>query len=143
MSELSPKQEKALTALLAGATPTQAAKTTGVSRSTIYKWLVLPHFEAEFNARRRELSEAARERLAQLELKAIVAVEAAIEAGDAKVALSVLRGIGALPGERRSIGSASAQEIAAQQTAKRAFDELLDSVEASMFGTSQGDLGSG
>jgi len=46
---LSPKQKRAITALLTTNTVTEAAKTAGVSRNTVTRWLSDPMFKAELD----------------------------------------------------------------------------------------------
>ncbi|MGE0709326.1 MAG: hypothetical protein AB7N76_35050 [Planctomycetota bacterium] len=90
---LNPKQEKALRALLAGATNTEAAKQAGVQRSTLALWRKFPHFEAALRTAQAELREAAcREALAahrellQAKLAAVRALRAVVEDKDASPA---------------------------------------------------------
>lgn len=103
---LNAAQDKALAALLAGMTQSEAAKEAGVDRTTIYRWLQSDFaFQARLNAGRRERWDADQVRLAALTSKALATVEKAVEDGDVKASLAVLRGGGLLPGRPPSIGS--------------------------------------
>src|SRR3712207_7897389 len=52
--KLTPKQEKAITALLAQPTIEKAAAAISVNPASIYRWLAEPGFEAAYRAARRE-----------------------------------------------------------------------------------------
>ena len=69
--ELSTNQEKALAALLAGHTATEAASIAGVHRSTVHRWLKEPEFLAEHNRQKAEIQAAVTGRLNALQLTAI------------------------------------------------------------------------
>lgn len=101
---LSPAQEKALMALLAGQTVTAAAKAANVDRTTVYRWLRHPDhraFRTALEDGRRELRQAMSARLLALLPKAADCLEAALTAGDSKSALALLKGLGFLPGPPR------------------------------------------
>ena len=74
--DLTPQQQRALEALLAGQTVTAAANTAGVDRSTVHRWqkddLV---FRAAFNRGRRELLASVHTRLLALTERAVACVE--------------------------------------------------------------------
>ena len=56
--ELSPKQEKALMALLTESTIKQAADKTGIGETTLYRWLQEEAFDRAYrNARKRALTQ--------------------------------------------------------------------------------------
>jgi len=66
-----------------------------VSRSTIYNWLRHdPVFLAAYNQWHDEIAETTRSRVAMLSDKAVGALDKALEAGDAKAALQLLKGLG-------------------------------------------------
>ena len=56
---LTPKQERAVAALLSEATIVGAAEKAGVSEVTLHRWLKQPAFKAAFRAARRETVEKA------------------------------------------------------------------------------------
>lgn len=101
---LSPTQEKALVALLAGQTVTAAAKAAEVDRTTIYRWLhdsYRPDFRLALQRGRQELRQAAEARLMAMADKAADCLEGALTLGDAKAALALLKGLGLLQGQAR------------------------------------------
>lgn len=122
---LSPIQETAVTALLAGETVTAAAHTAGVDRTTLHRWLKHDFvFTAALHQRQRECRDALLARLLALGDKAVRAVEKAIEAENPKVALEILRGLGLLRGKRLNLGSDDPAALADAD----AQDEWLDSL---------------
>jgi hypothetical protein len=101
---LTPAQEKALAALLAGQTVTAAAKAANVDRTTVYRWLRHPDDRAFYIALergRRELRFAMRARLLALLPMAADCLETALALGDGKTALALMKGLGFLPGPPR------------------------------------------
>jgi hypothetical protein len=109
---LSPTQAIAVAALLAGKTVTAAAADAGCDRATVHRWLREDHvFRASLNAGRRELRDAVTCRLERLAEKAAECVEKAIDDGDVKAALGVLKGLQVLA--PAAIGSADPTELAA------------------------------
>ncbi len=104
--ELSPTQQKALSALGEGATITAAADAAGVDRTTVHRWLRDDFaFQAEWNRLRAEIRKDNVARIEHLADSAFDAVRTAIEAGDARIAVAVLKGIGLLDGQAPSICS--------------------------------------
>lgn len=101
---LSPAQEKALAALLAGQTVTKAAKAADVDRTTVYRWLRDPYrpaFRVALDQGRREMRQAVQARLLALTNKAADCLEGALADGDGKSALALLKGLGFLHGLTR------------------------------------------
>ena len=102
--ELSPTQQKALSALGEGATITAAADAAGVDRTTVHRW---PRedfaFQADWNRLRAEIRKDNVARIEHLADSAFDAVRTAIEEGDARIAVTVLKGIGLLDGQTPSI----------------------------------------
>ena len=99
--QLSPEKVKALQALNAGQNMRQAAKSSGVGRTTLYRWLKHdPYFRAAFNAWKEEMLESAHARLLRSADIAITTLVQAIAKGDARSALAMLKGIGALAPQR-------------------------------------------
>jgi hypothetical protein len=72
--ELSPAQDKALAAILGGATVTAAAKSACVDLSTVHRWLADPEFVAALNTCRHEMYAALRQGLRVLAAEAIVSM---------------------------------------------------------------------
>src|SRR3712207_2959269 len=69
--KLTPKQEKAITALLAQPTIEKAAAAVGVNPASIYRWLAESAFEAAYRAARREAVSQAIARLQQVSTHAV------------------------------------------------------------------------
>jgi phage terminase small subunit len=72
---LSPKQTKALTALLTTGEVTQAASAAGVTRKTVHKWLLLPQFQEALEKGEGEAFKDATRRLSGLLGKSIDELE--------------------------------------------------------------------
>lgn len=70
---LTPKQYKAIIALISEDTHQEAAEAAGISPSTLRRWQKQPAFRAEYRAERRRLMETA---VGLLQSKAMAAVEA-------------------------------------------------------------------
>ncbi len=68
---VTPKQEKAITALLAQPTIAAAARAAGVNPATIYRWLAKPAFEVAYRTARREAVGQAIARLQQVSRHAV------------------------------------------------------------------------
>ncbi len=97
IESLAVEQRAALELLLMGKSLTESAKSAGVARATVYRWIKSdPVFRARYNEWHDLLHESSRSRLLSLTDKATDAVEKALEAGDAKAALQLLKGMGML-----------------------------------------------
>lgn len=88
---LSIKQLNAVDLLVLGRTDKEVAEAIGVHRCTVASWRYSPHFQAEVNKRRREIWGAAVDRFRSLLKKALDAVEKALDEGDAKTAIELLK----------------------------------------------------
>ncbi len=111
-------------AMLSGETVTAAAKTAKVNRTTVHRWLNDPDFQAALNSYRSELRDTQHHRLARLASKAIDVAEQALEDGDLRTALAVLRGIGLLPGQAPPTGPTNADQIRYDQAEEKRNFEL-------------------
>jgi Skp family chaperone for outer membrane proteins len=90
--KLSSKQLMAIDMILMGSNDREVAESIGVGRNTVNKWKNHDEdFQAELNERRRELNEATQNRIRSLTQKALDAIEYALERGDARIALEVLK----------------------------------------------------
>src|SRR5688500_3388437 len=78
-AKLTPKQERAIAALLSQPTIEAAADTLGITRITIYRWLQEPAFDAAYRAARRE---GVRQAIARLQHVSGKAVDALLEVID-------------------------------------------------------------
>lgn len=100
-------------ALLSGSSVTEAAHAAGVDRTTVHRWLRDdPVFQAAYNGARRALQRELALRLEQM-AAAAERVSEAIQAGDIRASLAVLRGLGLLAGDRPHIGPENPDEVTA------------------------------
>jgi transposase-like protein len=92
---LSHRQQAALAALSNGRTIRDAAKSIGVNRNTVARWLRTdPRFRAAYNAWRQELIDSTRSRLLRTAELAAAAVHKQIAKGDGRLALALLDRLG-------------------------------------------------
>jgi hypothetical protein len=92
---LSVEQEHAIELLLTGAPDRAVGEAVGVSRMTVWHWRAeSPLFIAELNRRRQEVWRQPQERLRALAARACENLTAAVEAGDLKASIEVLKAIG-------------------------------------------------
>lgn len=139
---LTESQETALASLRDGGSFAAAARQAGVARATVYRWVQSnPQFQAAYNAWQLELTESARARLLNLADKAVEVLERALARGDEKVALKMLRQIGAL--RRRRAGSTDVEVLDLQNQLhrrrehRRAAAGMLHEMLGSRFGMSR------
>jgi len=112
---MEPKQESALQLLQAGRSMVETAQTVGVARATIYNWLKHdPVFLAAYNQWHDEIAETTRSRVAMLSDKAVGALDKALDAGDAKAALQLLKGLGMIRPRDEAERITDAREIDAR-----------------------------
>ncbi|MDB5355481.1 MAG: hypothetical protein JWN24_1934 [Phycisphaerales bacterium] len=96
-SGLSAQQQTALAALASGMLPGAAAQAAGVVASTLYRWRRKdPAFIAALNAWRNHAQESARDRVLAMAGQATATVLAAMQKGDARTAMTILKGLGAI-----------------------------------------------
>ncbi|HUB24477.1 MAG TPA: hypothetical protein VL992_03530 [Tepidisphaeraceae bacterium] len=89
------EQREAMEALLKGCSISAAAQASGVTRQTVHNWLKKnPAFQAVYNQWQAEVKESCRNRLLMLSDKAASTLERALEEGDARSALQLLKAIG-------------------------------------------------
>ena len=86
-SALTPKQQRAISALLASKTMGEAAQSAGVGERTLYTWLTLPAFRAALSAAEGELIDQAVRRLLRLQDLSIDTIEAMLGDADASQAV--------------------------------------------------------
>lgn len=90
--ELTPQQEAAVDLLATGQTVTDTAAAVGVSRQTVSGWLHHDFaFQATLNQRQHELWAGLSARLRAMMPKALATLEAALDGGDMRAALAVLK----------------------------------------------------
>ena len=120
---LSKAQLSALEALLTGSTVTDAAVAAGVARTTVHRWLKDDWvFQAELNRERREIRDAIRSQLLRAAESAVRSVSRAIDEGDLRVAMDVLKGVGLL-GSRVQIEIGDDDPAALEEEARVAEGE--------------------
>jgi len=107
---LAAEQQTALELLLLGKSVAETAKSAGVARQTVHRWLKHDAtFRAAYNEWHDQLKESSRSRLLMLTDKATDALEKALEAGDARAALQLLKGMGLIKDE--PAGPTDPQEV--------------------------------
>ena len=125
-SELAGAQQTAFGALRAGQSFAQAAEAAGVNRTTIYRWVQGdPRFQAAYNAWKQEMSESANSRLLKLAERAVDVVEKALEKGDARVAVQMLKHMAVM--RKPQAGSTDVETLEFQmehQERKRRFEDV-------------------
>ncbi len=85
LNSLTPVQNLAIGTLLTGSIVAAAAKTVGVSRKTLHRWLKNnPHFIAELHRRRTDLSRPVHDRLRAVVLTVLDIIGKAVASGDAQ-----------------------------------------------------------
>ena len=115
--------------LIAGHTVTAAAAGAGVSRETLHRWLKDDvEFRASLNRARAELQQAVAARLVACSAKAAENVAAAIEKGDTKLSLVVLKGLGALGGTAPATGATDPDAMREDDKLARAEREQATSM---------------
>lgn len=109
---LSGAQLKALEALLAGETERDAAKAAEVDPEVLGRWRREDYaFRAAYNRGRGELRDAMEARLLRVAHRAAETVAEAVEGGDVRAALAVLKGLGALSGSPPVVDPADAAQL--------------------------------
>jgi hypothetical protein len=117
-SSLSPAQFLALENLMSGQTLGEAAKGAGIGRKTLYRWMHEDaDFQAEYNAWQKDTAAAARSGILALTEPAIRAVAGALEKGDSKTAMALLKSLGLLTPP--VAGSTDAETVRKEQQIER------------------------
>ena len=119
--------------LSAGADVTQTAADLDVNPSTIHRWRQDDYFEAALNQTRQELVDALSSQLLTTAQAAARIVAQAVEGGDVRAALAVLKGLGFLAGDRPAIGPTTPAAAERVRVRSLAFDVYMDSHD-SMLG---------
>jgi hypothetical protein len=92
---LSVEQENAIDVLLTGKTDRETAEAVGVSRWTVQQWRTQhPLFRATLEQKRAEVWRGAQEKLRSLLRRAVENLGAAVEAGDLKASVELLKAVG-------------------------------------------------
>jgi hypothetical protein len=107
-------QEHALRRLAAGSNIVDAARSAGVDRRTLHRWIKSdPDFAAAYNAWQQEVIASGRARVLAMSNKALDTVQAAIEKGDAHIAMQIAKSTGLL--EQARPGPTSAPDLSRRQ----------------------------
>ena len=94
-SRLSVEQLNAIDVLVQGRSDQETADTVGVARETVTRWRNdNPHFAAKLNQQRRLIWGCSHDRLRALASKAVDTLDLALQNGDARAAVEVLKAIG-------------------------------------------------
>jgi predicted transcriptional regulator len=109
LEKLPAEQQTALELLVSGKSVAETARLAGVGRATVFRWLKNdPEFGAAYNQWHEQLREGCQSRLMKLTEKATDALEKALEAGDARAALQLLKGMGMI--KERKVGPTEPEE---------------------------------
>ena len=90
-SPLSRRQEHALPAIAAAATNAQAARNSGIGKTTLHRWLQDEIFRQELTRERQETAALARQELQGLMLRSIAVISDALDAPEMSVRLRAAR----------------------------------------------------
>jgi hypothetical protein len=135
-SSLSVPQCRALETLMSGQTVWDAAEAAGVGRTTFYRWMNEDAgFRAAYNAWRRDMAEATHGSILALTEPAVRAVAAALEKGDVKTAMVLLKSLGLL--KPQEAGSTDVESVKKEQEIARKKEEtklFWEDMEAGMPG---------
>lgn len=126
---LSPQQEIAIMALLAGKRQQEAAEAAGVAPETVSRWLANDvKFVATLNARRREMWDAQRARLCTLVERAIETIEECLTSAPPAIrlraALAILASADVLSGPTPAALPASPDAVEKQWYNERSAEKL-------------------
>jgi hypothetical protein len=125
--ELTGAQGMAVALLVMGASISQAAKASGVSRQTCSGWVNHhPYFRAELNRRREEVWAASKDRLRFLLPVALTALEHELRGGEAsyKAALALLKLAGMGNADYGEVGPTDANQIIDEEVRAHRPDPL-------------------
>ena len=94
-SPLSVEQLNAIDILVQGRTDQETAETVGVARETVTRWRNdNPHFAAQINRQRRLIWGCSHDGLRALASRAVDTLDLALQNGDARAAVEVLKAVG-------------------------------------------------
>lgn len=133
--DLSPAQERAIEARVAGGNWTEAAEAADVDRTTVWRWRKKDaHFQAALNRQREELRDAISRDLRRAAEGAAAAVALKVSEGDAHLGLQLLRAMDLLGPEPLLAGSTDPEKIkrqlAYEESRKEHKEELRAQFEA-------------
>ena len=123
--KLSVEQLNAIDILVLGKTDQETAKAVGVARETVNRWKnENPYFAAELNKQRKQLWRANGDRLRALTTKAVDAIETALDGGDSKAAIEVLKAVGIYGAMEAPSGPVDAELVLWEKAKEWALAEL-------------------
>ena len=123
--KLSVEQLNAIDILVLGKTDQETAKTVGVARETVNRWRNdNPYFAAELNKQRKESWGVNKHRLQALTTKAVDAIETALDGGDSRVAIDVLKAVGIYGAMEAPSGPVDADLVIIESAKQWAATEL-------------------
>jgi hypothetical protein len=103
----------ALELMVSGKSVAETARTSGINRATIFRWLRHDAtFRTAYNQWKEELKESCQGRLLALTEKATGAVESALDKGDAKTAMTLLTRLGLI--QKQTTECTDEEEVAAR-----------------------------
>ena len=114
---LSIEQQNAIDLLILGKSDKEVAEAVGVNRTTIWEWRTAhPIFMATLERRRAEVWRQPQERLRSLLSKAVENLGQAVESGDLKVSIELLKAVGMYgDGTMNAIGEQDPDKMIRQQ----------------------------
>ena len=122
--KLTPKQDRALVALLAREKIKAAAEESGVGEVTLWRWLQEPGFQSAYRSRRRQMVESA---VAQLQADCTVAVRVLREVAEDAQAPASARVSAAKTILEQSISGVQLTDLQAEvEELKATLNELLE-----------------
>lgn len=124
--KLSVEQLNAIDILVLGKTDQETSEAVGVTRETVTRWRNdNPHFAAALNKQRRLVWGAGHDKLRSLTTKAVDAIEAALDSGDCKAAVEVIKAVGLYGHVEPPSGPIDPELVLWQQAKEWAMAELL------------------
>lgn len=128
---VSPRQRLALEVFCKGGTIGDAARAANVSRQTLHRWRAkYPHFAMAMSSWSSACLVMAESQLEELASRAVGALAIAIDKGDARSAMAVLRSLGIL----RTYQPCKAPGAAREQSSRRAGGGCARAVESRRAG---------
>ena len=122
---LSVEQLNAIDILVNGKTDQETALAVGVVRETVTRWRNdNPYFTAELNKQRQLIWGTNQDRLRSLTTKAVDAIETALDAGDSKAAVEVLKAVGLYGQVKPPSGPVDAELVLWEKAKEWALSEL-------------------
>lgn len=122
--KLSPQQQQAAALLAEGKSVAEVAEQIGADLATITSWQESPYFVAEFNRRRREAWASAHDRLRALVPQALKALEQAVQGGDVRAAVEILKAVDLYGNVSAPRGAVEAELVMVDQAEAWATAEL-------------------